>query len=454
MTAQTELVPRKANIRITDLGRRFASDGFNLLQELQQNYGDLVQIAVMPGLSQWMIFSPELAYDILIAHPENYKKADLGRQMMRDSFGNGLFFSEGDFWKRQRKLAQPAFHHVRINAYAQEMVDRTLTQSAGWQNSTLIDIDKAMHALTLTIVVNALFKTDISGETDRIGAAMQTLGSALAQQTASVVSAFMPTWVPTPVNRRKKTAVNELNEIIYRLIAEHRARPQDKGDLLSMFLAVRDDETGDQMSDLQIHDELMTMFIAGHETSAIALAWALIELARQPDIAARLTADLDSVLGERTPTLEDLPKLPLLELVVKETLRLYPPAPFVVRQSLKPTSFGGKSVRKSDLITLVTMQIQRDPRWLDNPLTFRPERFANGAERALPKCVYMPFGAGPRVCIGNGFAMLEMQIVLATLLQRFSFELVTPTEDIRPKFGITLAFTSPVQMRVQPRNGQ
>jgi cytochrome P450 len=449
MTATTQLVARKARIRMTDLGRGFTTNGFNLLTDIQRDYGDLVQIQVLPWLSEWMIFSPELAHDILVEHPEQYKKADLGRQMLRDSFGNGIFFSEGDFWKRQRKLAQPAFHHTRINIYAKNMVEQTKNFTANWQDGAVIDLDKAMHALTLTIVVNALFKTDISEETGQIGAAMQLLGSALGEQTASVVQAFMPPWVPTPVNLRKKSAVNSLNTIIYRLIAEHRARPEDRGDLLSMFLAAKDEETGEQMTDLQIHDELMTMFIAGHETSAIALTWALIELARRPEITARLTADLDRVLAGRMPILEDLPQLPLLSQVVKETLRLYPPAIFAIRQSLRPMTLGGKTVKKADLIALMIVQIHRDPRWYDDPLTFRPDRFAGDLEKTLPKSAYMPFGAGPRVCIGNGFAMLEMQIVLATLLQRFNFELIA--QDIRPKFGLTLSFASPVQVRVRER---
>ncbi len=450
--AASPLVARKASIRVNELGKRFATDGFNLLSDLQRDYGDLVQIAVIPGiLNQWMIFTPELAYEILVTHPERFKKPELGKRLFRESFGNGLFFSEGDFWKRQRKLAQPAFHHVRINAYAEQMVAQTQSFITNWKHESVIDLDAAMHALTLSIVVNALFKTDISGETERIGAAMAALGSASAQQVTSIVQTFMPAWLPTEINRKKHAAVMNINQTIYRLIAEHRIRPADKGDLLSMFMAAKDEDTGESMSDAQIRDELMTMFIAGHETSAITLTWALIELSRHPEITTRLQAELDSVLAVRAPTLADLPMLPTVTQVIKETLRLYPPTLFISRQSHQPMPLGGKTVGKNDLLTLVIAQIQRDPRYFDDPLEFRPERFVGDFERSLPKGVYMPFGAGPRICIGNGFALLEMQLVLATLMQRFTFTLADESEVIKSTFGITLGFASSPRIRIAHR---
>lgn len=434
--------------------RMRAGEFFAVMKEMQQKGGDLVYMPSLPGVTNFNVFSPDIAYDILVQHTEHYQKPKLAKTMFKSSFGNGIFFSEGDFWRRQRKLAQPAFHHVRINAYANDMVAQTLRRLDRWQSGMTLDIDQEMHALTLVIVINVLFKTDVTNMTEQVAQGMKELGEVTARQITSVpqaLLAMLPGWVPVPLNRRKQRAVDMINPILYQLIADHRKGGADKGDLLSMFLQSRDEETGEGMSDFQIRDELMTMFIAGHETSAVALSWALLEIARKPEIEAKLFAEVDSVLQGRAPTLDDLPNLPYTLQVIKETLRFYPPAIFISRQPLKPMDLGGKTVRPSDLINTVSVVIHHDERWYPAPERFDPERFTGDFEKNLPKCAYIPFGTGPRVCIGNGFAMLEMQLVLATLIQRFRFVLLPETEPVKPTFNITLGFQDPLKMQVIAR---
>jgi cytochrome P450 len=444
------LIAQKAPFSVMEATSKFRMDGINTFRQLRE-IGDLVYLPSMPGVINYLIFDPELAYDILVNHPDQYEKPELAKRMFRSSFGNGLFFSEGTFWRRQRKLAQPAFHHGRIAIYADRMVELERRQSEAWQAGQTLDIGKELHALTLIIVIDALFKTNVAAMTDQVGQAMTELGAVTLLQITSPIHAFMPPWVPTGLNRRKQIAVDSMNTILYQLITEHRQAGADLGDLLSTFIEAHDPETGDTMSDAQIRDELMTLFIAGHETSAVALSWAMLEIAQHPEVEAKLVAEVQSVLGGRAPTVDDLPKLPYVGQVVKETLRLYPPAIFISRAPLKPLELGGRSIRNSDLLTIGVIAIHRDPRWYSDPENFMPERFTPDFEKSLPKGTYIPFGTGPRVCIGNGFAMLEMQLVLADLIQRYHFSLPAGFTGVRPEFNITLGFSEPLKMQVAPR---
>jgi cytochrome P450 len=446
-----DLTVRKAPLNLMQATAKFRVDGINTLIGLHRDYGDFVSMNALPGMKNYLLFSPEVAHDILVTNAAQFRKPTLAKRMFETSFGNGLFFSEGDFWRRQRKLAQPAFHHARIRIYAEDMVRHTQRLLERWQHGGIIDLDKEMHALTLTIVVNALFKTDVSGLTDQVGEAMKELGDTTLIQMTSPIHVMMPAWVPTNINRRKQHAVDTINRIIFQLIAEHRKSGKDTGDLLSVFITARDEDTGEYMSDAQIRDELMTMFIAGHETSAVGLAWALLEISRNPEIERKLHAEVDGVLQGRVPSLEDLPNLPFTQKIVKETLRLYPPAIFISRQPLEPKEIGDARIRTSDLINIVTIAIHRDPRWYSDPDRFDPDRFTAEFEKSLPKCTYMPFGTGPRICIGNGFAMLEMQLVLATLAQCFRFVAAPGTEPVKPSFNITLGFHDPLRMELVAR---
>jgi cytochrome P450 len=424
------------------------SDPLGLMMQLQRDYGDLVLVVDLPTLKSYAVFSPEIAYEMLVKQADRFVKPELGKKMMASSFGNGIFFSDGDFWRRQRKLAQPAFYHTRLTNYADAMVKSTDALLTRWRSLSEVEINKEMHALTLVIVTHALFKTDVSGLTDRVGDAMNDLGRAVGDQSRSILAAMLPNWVPTPLNRRKQRAIDIINPILHTMIAEHRAANEDKGDLLSALMQVQDEETGERMSDQQVRDEVMTMFIAGHETSALALTWALILIARHPEVESKLRAEIKSVLAGHLPTLADIPALPYTAMVIKETLRLYPPAPFIARQPADNIEFMGVKLPKSAVINIMPYVIHRDPRWFENPNDFVPDRFAGDFEKQLPKCAYIPFGTGPRVCIGNGFAMLEMQLVLAAIIQRYRVSLLPDQGEIKPTMNLTLGFDRPVKMKI------
>jgi len=427
--------------------RRFRADPFASFAQFQREHGDFIVTTVIPGLTNYLIFSPELTHEILVERAAEFQKAALGKRLLAGTFGNGLFFSEGEFWQRQRKLIQPALHHMRVRAYADQMTTQTYRMIDHWLSDPQpIDLVKAIRALTLTIVVEALFKTDVAGLTEEIGIAMGELGTALSAQTVNIVDTLMPDWIPTPVNRHKKRALVRLNPILYNLIAERRANRQDTGDLLSMFLNAVDEESGEQMTEGQIRDELMTMFIAGHETSATALSWALVELMRNPMITGQLRTEIDRVTQGRPVQLDDLGQLPLVQNVVKEALRLYPPVIFIARQAIQPLQIGRVTIPASALINLMVYPIQRDPRWYDQPEQFNPDRWTAEFEKQLPKCAYLPFGAGPRICVGNGFANLEMQLVLAAIIQRVDLKSIE-TNPIMPSFGIAMGFKTPVVIR-------
>jgi cytochrome P450 len=427
-------------------------DPLGTFKRIQRECGDYAISVSLPGVRAIVVSDPDMTHEILVRRANEFVKPELGKRMLQSSFGNGIFFSEGDFWRRQRKLAQPAFHHARIHKYAAEMVGRTQAMLAAWSSEREIALDKEMHALTLKIVVDALFKTDVSEHADVIGRAMHLLGSAVGDQSRSVLQSQLPNWLPTSINRRKKQAAEQLNPLLYRMIAERRASGKDRGDLLSMFLRVQDEDSGERMSDQQVRDELMTMFIAGHETSALALAWIIVELARHPDIEAKLVSEIEAVVGDCAPALDDLAKLPYLQAAVKEILRLYPPAPFISRSPAQDMEFHGATLHKRDVIMVVPYTIHHDARWYDDVETFQPERWLDGElEKRLPKCAYIPFGTGPRVCIGNGFALMEIPLVLATILQRYRLGFPAGEDRVEVMMNLTLAMKPPVMMVITPR---
>lgn len=437
------------------IAAQFRRDPLAFVTGLVRGYGDLV---ALPGVLYRPIFlahDPGLIHEVLVRWADRFIKPPPLNRVLMSTFGNGIFFSEGDFWRRQRRLVQPAFHHQRIGAYADRMVTKTQQMLATWRDGEQCNIDEAMRALTLQIVVDAVFHADIGAETARVGRAMADAGAALAEQTFNPLKAMLPDWLPLPFLRRKRRATAVLDEIVYQMIAERRRSGTDAGDLISMFLRAQDEETGERMSDRQVRDEVMTLFIAGHETTAQALSWAWVLLAQHAEAEARLHAEIDRVLGERPLSLADLPNLAFTEMIVKEVLRLYPPAWMILRQAAGGVELGGHRVQKGEMVMIAPYVVHRDPRYYDEPERFRPERFAPDAsgqplEKRLPHFAYFPFGGGPRICIGNGFAMLEAALVLATVAQRFRLKLL-PSRPVEPTALLTLAFKHSVPMQIVAR---
>jgi cytochrome P450 len=350
--------------------------------------------------------------------------------------GQGLLTSEGDFWRRQRRLAQPAFQRVQIERYATVMVDHTLAMLSSWQGGQVRNVHEDIMRLTLSIVARTLFSTELAGEADQIGESLEI-----------VMNYFMSPlrWfgvrekIPLPSTLRYRRAIKQIDDIVYRIIGERRQNGQDPGDLLSRLLAARD-EQGCGMTDAQLRDESVTLILAGHETTALVLFYTLYLLDRSPEVDGRLASELDNVLGGRAPTAADVPNLQYTEWVIRESMRLYPPAWGIAREALRDCEIRGYRVPKGTQIFIVQWLVHRDARIFENPDTFRPERWQNDLIKRLPRCAYFPFGDGPRVCIGNHFAMMEAVLILATIAQRFRLSTLPaqkltfmPSVTLRPK---------------------
>ncbi len=438
-------------VNLFQVQRGLAASGPDIFIQLQRQWGDHLY-ADVPFIGRThYCFHPDHAHAALVSQAEQVIKPGFALRVLKSSFGEGLFTSGGVLWKRQRKLMQPAFHHAKISRYAERIVGHTQAMLDPWKDGDSVEIDAAMHGLTLTIVVDALFSTDVRGQTAQVGAAMKDLGAAVAAQSESLLLAFMPDWVPLPALRRKRRGVASIDSILYAMIRERRQLGEEASphDLLTALVFAQDVETSEQMSDQQVRDELMTLFIAGHETTAVLLGWAWAMLAQQPEVEARLHAELDRELVDGVSVVEALPRLVYTQHIIKETLRLYPPAWFVLRQATQPLDLNGAPIQSGEIVFIMPYVLQRDPRWYDQPDAFRPERWEGNVEKQLPKGAYIPFGSGPRVCIGNGFALMEAQLILATMAQRYRVELCSPAR-ITQRVG-TLAFAAPVQVRLHAR---
>ena len=403
-----------------------------------RDYGDVVRTRFL-YVHAYFLYNPADIESLLVTNAKSYRKA----RSLRSPFfyrlvGNGLVTSEGDFWRRQRRLAQPAFHRQRISSYGDVMVQYGERAIAGWKLGEHRDLARDMTRLTLEVVVKTLFNSDVSNDADHVGDILSQLVKPFASQ--ATLKWILDNRLPTPGHRRYFNLVSEIDSIVFRMIAERRASGYDEGDLLSMLLQAQD-EDGSQMTDAQLRDEVMTLFLAGHETTALSLSWSWYLLATHPEAEKKFHGELLEVLGGRAPTVADLPQLKFTEMIAKETMRLYPPAYAVGREAVEDTEIGGYHVPKGTQLFAFQWVTQRDPRYFDEPDSFRPERWANG--EASPKYAYFPFGAGPRQCIGNYFAMMEIVLLLATIGQKFRFALepehkveVLPVLSLRPKNGI------------------
>ena len=411
---------------------------------MAQKYGDVSGMRIGKFRSLF-INRPELIEDVLVNNARLYHK---GRVLRANKylFGEGLLTSEGDFWLRQRRLAQPAFHRVRVNAYAATMAEYAGQLIETWRNGEQRDIHKEMMQLALRIVSKTLFDADVMRDAKEIGETLDVLLQIAANFGRTIL---VPLWVPSPRNIRAKLGIKRLEKVIYRIIAERRAGGRDTGDLLSILLHAQD-EDGSHMNDRQLRDETITLFLAGHETTANTLAWTWWLLAQNPAVEKKFHEELDGVLGGRAPEVDDLPRLAFLNNVLTESLRLYPTAWGMARLAAEEHEIAGYPVRRGYGVAFAQWVIHRDARWFDAPLEFRPERWENGLAKQLPRFAYFPFGGGPRQCIGNTFALMEASVVLATIGQKFRFQLV-PEHKVTPLASITLRPKNGVLVRLETR---
>lgn len=371
---------------------------------------------------------------------------DVTSHRLREFLGHGLLTGEGEHWKRQRRLIQPAFHRRRIAGYADVMVRLAEASMPAWGSAEARDVHADLAGLTLEIVGETLFGADVRGATEAVGEALElTMGRYAGEHYGGL----LPLWVPTRHNRRIVAAIRRVDAVIQGIIGERRASGAETDDLLSMLLHAQD-EDGSRMSDAQLRDECLTLFLAGHETTALATSYALFLLACHPEIQEEVAAELDAVLGARTPTIDDVSRLHATTRALKEGMRLYPPAWSIGRQAMRPVHVGGHDLPAGTQFAIFQYGLHRDPRHFPEPERFLPGRWTEDFERSLPKLAYMPFGAGPRICIGNTFAMVEGVLLLACLLRRFHVELAqAPHLDLL--FSITLRPSAGVRVRLRPR---
>ena len=405
-----------------------------------RDYGDVVRARFFYVTAYFLYHPDDIEYVVSTNARNFHKSMSLRSNFFHRLVGNGLLTSEGEFWKRQRRLAQPAFHRQRISAYGDVMVDYAQRTIARWRAGEVRDIHRDMMWLTLEIVVRTLFNADVSQDSDKVGRSLSEIVKPFASQ--ATIKWILDNRLPTAAHRRFHREAQNLDDIVYRIIADRRASGLDQGDLLSMLLEAQD-EDGSQMTDKQLRDEVMTLFLAGHETTALTLSWTWYLLAQNPLAEKKFHAELDDVLGGKLPTLEDLPRLKYTDMIAREAMRLYPPAYGLGREAIEECEIGGFRVPQKTQVFMFQWATQRDPRFFTEPEVFHPERWTEEFTASLPKYAYFPFGGGPRFCIGNTFAMMEIVLVLATIGQRFRLPIVPdhpvsilPAMSLRPKDGI------------------
>ncbi len=426
---------------------KFRWDRLNLYLQVSRECGDIGTFRIA-SRTVVLLNSAELAHAVLVEQADAFEKPRILRVLTEPVLGNGLLTSDNQFHRRQRKLVAPAFQHRRITTYADVMADYAERIQREWPHGRTIDVAQEMMRLTLWIVGKTLFDVDVLDEAEELGAALETMMRSFNKRLSTLLP--VPLHWPTPGNRRLQRAIERLDATIYRIIRERRASDDDRGDLLSILLQTQYEDDGSYMSDRQVHDEAMTLFLAGHETTANALAWSWYLLGQHADIYARMRAEADRVLAGRIPTFEDLAHLPYTLQVLKEAMRLYPPAPVIGRQVARTVTIGDHILPRGTDIVISPYALHRRPDYFPEPERFDPERWTPEAERRLPRHAYLPFSAGPRICIGNHFAMMEAHIILATLAQRVIFEL-DPRQHIKPEPLITLRPRNGIKLRVLHR---
>lgn len=411
-----------------------------------RTYGDIFHYRFLHR-HIYFINHPELIKEVLITQAPRFRKGDALRANRR-IFGNGLLSNEGSSWLEQRRLIQPAFHRARIESYAATMVAYTERMLATWAPDEVRDIHEDMMRLTLEIVSNALFSVEISSEEDRIAVALNTLMQLSTGGRLLLPEVFRR--IPTAKNRSYERANHELDEIVYGIIARRQREPSSSAhDLLGALLEARYDD-GSGMSAQQLRDEVMTLLLAGHETTAVSLSWAWLLLAQHPEVEQQLARELEEQLAGRAPTVQDIPNLALTERIVKEAMRLYPPAWAIVRAAVQDVELGGYRVGASSTVIMSQWVMHRDPRFYDEPEEFRPDRWLEERYKSAPRFSYFPFGGGPRICIGASFAMTEAVLVLATVAQKWQMRLTSEAAP-KPIPGITLRPRNGLKLSVSPR---
>ena len=425
---------------------RFFNDSIGYVKERFESYGD-IYYAPSGGVPLYVLRHPDHLWQVLVRDGAKYSKKHTAADVLERFLGKALLTTDGEVWRRQRRMVQPAFGKKRLAGYAEMMTDESVKMVATWKDGEQRDMSREMMELTLRIVCRTLFNHDVRGQTDSVAGVMNTFTSFLGRPD------LLPTWFPSPYRKRAAGALQALDDIIFGMIKERRRSGFEPSppDLLHMLLQARDDEgDGGALDDREIRDQLVTLFLAGHETTSHALTWTWYLLSQNPLAEAKLHAEVDRVLAGRAPTYDDLENLPYTRQALEEAMRIYPPAYSVARRAEQDTVIGDYDVPKGSEVVIWIYMTHHDPRWYPQPRSYRPERFTPEEVAKRPKLSYLPFGAGARACIGKVFALIEAQLAVATLAQHYRFEHVRG-HRVEPRTTITLAPKHGMQMKLRAR---
>lgn len=419
--------------------KQLKADPLSYYMANRADYGDYVRVKSLPGFDFYTLTHPTAVEHVLQTHQKNYRKPDVFLKPTTLLFGNGIFTSEGEFWMKQRRLSQPAFHRNHIGAMASVIVQCVEKMLLSWDSKadeSQIDLQHEMVHLTLSVAGRTLFSTDLSDHATDVGLAVREAFEVLNHKMNNYPFVF-PLWVPTEENQQFKRAKGILDSVIAKIISDRRKDSQDHHDFLGLLMSARDEDSGKGMSDEQLKDEVLTLLVAGHDTVAASLTWTWIMLSQHPHVRAQLHDELKSVLDGRNPELKDTERLPYTRMVFDETLRLYPPAWGQPRQSMDEDVVDGYYLPKNAFVSLNQYTTHRHPEFWQRPEEFDPERFTPENIKGRPRFAYFPFGGGARVCIGQNLALLEAQLAIATIAQRYQVDLL-PGQQIVPDPTFTL----------------
>ncbi|GAA0668213.1 cytochrome P450 [Natronoarchaeum mannanilyticum] len=416
--------------------REYVQDPLAFFENLAREYGPVAEY-VLGGEQFVQVSDPALVRRVLVDDNDSFVKGERFMDTLKPVLGDGLLTSEGETWRTQRHTVEPSFYPEMLESYATEMTDVTERALAEWTPGERRDVHEDMMSLTVEIAAQALFDVDIRAQEEAIGDALEAVMDRAASSIRRPVD--VPLWVPTPGNRRFNAALDDLHAVAERIIDQHERGGGDAGDVVSLLLAADEDLPRER-----IRDEVVTILLAGHETTALALTYALHLLSENPEKREKLQAELDDVLGGRTPTVSDLDELTYTEQVVEETMRIYPPVYDIIREADEDVEMAGYRIPEGRTVSFQQWVLHRDPRFYDDPERFRPERWTDELREELPPFAYFPFGGGPRRCIGDRFAMLEARLVLATICQDWNVESTVENLGFRP--SITLRPDGPVEM--------
>lgn len=427
-----------------DFAQEFKKDPLGTATSLHRKYGDVVYVKLGP-IDYFMVFHPDHAKEILVTRQKEFGKSELFKRVLRSVDGNGLVASEGDFWLKQRHTIQPTFAHNKLSEYAKTIINKTETQLAKWQSGGEINIVDAMTNITLCVAAKIFLGVDAEGREQRIGDAVSTLSHVMFREFTDVVP--IPDWVPTPSKIQKRQAIAVLDELCHEGMQREKESPTP-GTMLNALFATK------AMPEEQVLSEAKTMFNAGHDTTAATLSWCWYNLIKHPSAYDRVAAEADAVASQlkETDGISWLQVAPFTLQVIKETLRLYPPAWSLPRQAVHATTLGDYDIPEGAYVNLFPFVTQRDPRFFDDPNTFRPERFTEENEHNLYPFAWIPFGAGPRGCIGKEFALLEMHLVLLLLAKRFRLNFAPDQGEVEMLPMVSLEPRGGIKVRIDVRN--